>query len=116
MKTRLDIVERALRSLRVLAQDEPPTAEMLAQAGTVLDGIFAEINAMRPGVPFDPRTGVPDEALVPLAQLLAAEIAPDYGEPPAVSRARAWLRVRALYVADDRDACVDRPARDYRDA
>lgn len=116
MKTRLEIVERALRSLRVLAQDDPATAEMLAEAGGVLGSIFAEINALRPGVPFDPRSGVPDEALVPLAQLLAAEIAPDYGEPPPVSRARAWLRVRALYVTDDRDDCDCGPAQDYSNA
>ncbi|ARO14430.1 hypothetical protein BVG79_01084 [Ketogulonicigenium robustum] len=101
MKTKKQIIERALRSIGVLAQDEPATAEMEQQAGMVLDSLWAEINAAMPGATFDPRAGVPDEAFVAVAQLLAAEIAPDY-DRAGPSRSRAWLRVRALYVTDDR--------------
>lgn len=103
MKSKKQIIERALRSIGVLAQDEPATAEMEQQAGAVLDSLWAEINAAGPGATFDPRADVPDEALVPIAQLLAAEIAGDY-DRAGPSRARAWLRVRALYVADDRQS------------
>lgn len=102
MKTRKQIIERALRILGVLAYDDALTAEQEQEAGCVLDSVFAKMNADIPGVSFAPVTDVPEEAFVPLANLLAAHMAPDYGVAAPVSRARAWLDVRAVYVKDDR--------------
>lgn len=101
MKTRKQIIERAHRVLGVLSYDEALTAEQLRTGGEVLDSVFARINAELPNAPFAVEADVPDEAFVSLSDLLAAYIAPDYALQAPVSRARAWLSLRAIYVEND---------------
>ena len=43
-----------------------------------------------------------DEAFNPLADLLAAEIAPEYSRPAPVARSRALVRFLAVVNPDDR--------------
>lgn len=102
MKSSKQVIERALRILGVLASDEPATADMTSNAKAVLESIVAEMSAALPLVPFSLVSGVPLAAFEPLARLLACDIAGDYGLAAPQPRARAWLRVRALYVTDDR--------------
>lgn len=101
MKTKNDIIRRALRVLGVVAHDEVPTADMVANAGDVIEGLISEMSGKSPLVPFS-LDRVPDAAFLPLADLLAAHIAGDYEVAPPVSRASAWLRVRSVFVTDDR--------------
>ena len=99
MPTRADVITRALRRLRVVAANRTPTADMSAEVGTVLDGLYAELSedvAISWAL-----SAVPDSALNPLADLLAAEIAPEYSRPAPVSRSRALVRFLALVNPDD---------------
>lgn len=98
--TRLDVIQRALRAIGVLAYDETATADMQDQAGVVLDGIFAELQ--------DKATVAWTLADVPsvvgnyLSSLLAAYVSTDYDARPPVSRARAWAEILAVVRPDDR--------------
>lgn len=100
-KTKLEVVARAHRVLGLLAADENPTADMVDFAGNTLDGVLGELEGVQGvSVPFD-SDSTPDELFLPVADLLAAEIAGHYGvSGPA--RSRAISRVRASLAADDR--------------
>ena len=82
MATRADVITRALRRLRVVAANRTPTADMSQEAGTVLDSLYAEIGESA-AIPWA-LSAVPDEAFNPLADLLAAEIAPPSPENCAI--------------------------------
>ena len=102
--TRDEVAQRALRLIGVCATDEPPTADQMAGALSVLDGIYEEMLTERV-LSWDVATGVPAESFVPLANWLGAELAPEYGVTPPMHRARAKLRVMAS--VSRRGACVD---------
>lgn len=110
-KTREEVALRALRLIAVVAADEPATADAMNGALDVLDSLWAEVLA-EAIAPWDIATGVPIEAFVPLANLLAAELAPEYGVAAPMSRARAKLRVLGLYRPDD-GQCPREWADDY---
>lgn len=95
MKTRNDLVTRALRQASVVAMDEVPTASEYQNASDVMDGILTEI-----GQPFTGDT-IPDAAFVALANWLAKEVAPGFGMTDQ-ERARAKLRLAASIAVDDR--------------
>lgn len=95
MKTRLDVVTRALRHAGIVAHDEVPGADAAANAGDVLDTLLAEANV---GVS---SASVPDVSFVALANWLAAEIGPTFAQSDA-RRAREKLRFMATIVTDDR--------------
>ena len=97
MKSRKQIIERALRIIGVLAYDDALTADQEAEGGAVLDSIFAKLDAQEPPVTFAV-DDVPEEAFVPLANLLAAHIAPDYALQTPTGIGRAWLNLRSVYV------------------
>ena len=99
--TREETALRALRMLGVVAADEQATADQEQSALTVLDGIWHEV-LTEARATWDIATGVPQDAFVPLAQLLAAELAPEYAVAPPMSRPRAKLRLLAVIRPDDR--------------
>lgn len=99
-KTTAEVIARAHRELGLLAADEAPTADMDAYAQDALDGVIGELAAVQ-DVSVS-ASEVPDEVFIPLASLLAAEIAPHYGVQ-GPSRARAIGRLRAIYLSDDRE-------------
>lgn len=110
-KTRQEVALQALRMLGVVAADEPATDDQMAGALAVLDGIWAEVLADAPA-DWDIVTGTPMKSFVPLAQMLAADLAAEYGVQPPMTRARARLRLLASYRTDDRD-CYDPLVNDY---
>ena len=99
MATRLDVIELAYRRLGIKAEDEDLTADQAAYGGTMLDALYAQIEAE---AAFDfGLNDVPDRALVPLANVLASDIGPAFGlivEP----RARPMMRLLATIRPDDR--------------
>ena len=99
MKTRLDVIELAFRALGIKAEDESLSADMQSYAGSVLDALHAEMS-VGTALTWWPDQ-IEDAVSVPLARLLAAEIAPSYGvafEP----RPRALARVLAVIRPDNR--------------
>lgn len=110
-KTREEVALQALRMLGVVAADEPATSHQMSGALSVLDGIWAEVSASAPA-DWDIVTGTPMKSFVPLAQMLAADLAAEYGVQPPMTRARARLRLLASYRTDDRD-CYDPLVHDY---
>lgn len=101
-RTQDEIAARALRLLGVVAADESLTADQATSALAVLEGIWSElITETQPT--WDIVTGTPPEGFVPLANWLAAELAPEYGLAPPMMRGRAKLRLLAVVRPDDRD-------------
>lgn len=99
MKTRLDVINRAMRRLGVKAEDEALTADQILNVGEVLDALVEEL-AEDAGITWTSNT-VPDEVFVPLANLLAAHVGPDYGiQTGAIGGLK--LRVLAAVRPDDR--------------
>jgi hypothetical protein len=102
-KTRDQIITRALRKLGVAAEDEDPSAAMLANSSEALDSVLAEVRSA--SFRSNWTTAFPDEVANALSDLLAAELAPEYkpAQPP-YSRSRAWARLMELVRPDDRFA------------
>lgn len=101
MPTSHDVITLAHRQIGVVADDEPMTADQEAYATPLLEALFEEFQMVQ-GVTFTwGLTAVPRAALIPLATLVAAEIAGHYSRPaPLISRATG--RLRAAYLPDDR--------------
>lgn len=92
MKSGRQVIEKALKRIGVLAQDENATAEQYADANDILEGLSAEIEREAP-MPWSVLGGVPDEAFNPLWMLLAVDLAGFYGLPAPETRGRAMARV-----------------------
>lgn len=112
-RTDKEVALRGLRLIGVVAADEPATADQMSAALLVLSSVWAEVQAEAPAT-WDIVTGVPPEAFMPLAHLLAAELAGEYGVAAPMSGARAKLRLLAVIRLDDR-CCDDNcdPCADY---
>lgn len=95
MKTRIDVVTRALRQAGVVGISEAPEANVFQNASDILDGIIAES-----AFTFTPDT-TPDNAFIPLANWLAKEVSPGFGMTDQ-ERARCKLRLFAVLYPDDR--------------
>lgn len=100
MKTRLDVINRAMRRIGVKAEDENLTADQITSVGEVFDALIEELNT-EVSLTFTSES-VPDEVFIPLANLLAIEVAPDYGVSPMTTRGTAFGRVLAVLRPDDR--------------
>lgn len=101
-KTRIEVVEAALRRLGVLASDEAITADEIEYSGQTLDALFAELQTSQGLTITWTIETVPDAAFLGLANLLAAEVAPHYARPSPTTRARGWMRLREALLADNR--------------
>lgn len=100
MRSNLDIIEHAFRRLGIKAEDEELSADQRAYAGRVLENLTEELSTItNVGWSCDE---VPERLSDPLANLLAADIAPSYGVP-SQPRGRALLRLLAQMREDDRD-------------
>ena len=108
VKTRIDVINRAMRRIGVKAEDETLTADQIASVGEVFDMLIAELGT-EVLLSFSGEA-VPDKVFIALANLLAVEIAPDYGVPPLTTRGTAYGRVLAILRPDDRS---DIPAFSY---
>lgn len=108
MKTRLDVINRAMRRIGVKAEDETLTADQIASVGEAYDALIAELGTELT-LSFT-GASVPEKVFLPLANLLAVEIGPDYGVPPLTTRGTAYGRVLAALRPDDR---ADIPASEY---
>lgn len=104
-KTRLDVITRALRGVAVVPHDETPDHGIAAETGAVLDALFAEIETAK-NVSWD-LTAVPDEAFIPLANLLAAEVAPMFQTVPPFTRPVSWMRLMAVIRPNDMEDARD---------
>lgn len=106
MPTRLDVIQTALRRIQVLSADEPADADMVAYAGDLLDGLFAEAKEVQ-GMAFTwTLDETPAAARLPLGYLLAVEVGPHYGRP-VERRSTAMARLRAYAFPDDREDVRD---------
>lgn len=93
--TKDEIALRALRMIGVCAGDEPASADQSEAALSVLQGLWAEVLDEAEAT-WDVATGTPPAAAMPLVNLLAAELAPEFGVAAPMSRARAKLRLLAV--------------------
>lgn len=100
MRTRLDVVTRALRRIGVAAHDEAPTADQIDNAGAVYDALLIEIGAETGTAIYG--DSVDEAVFVPLANLLAVEIAPDFGVAMPTTRGAALIRLLGVLRPDYR--------------
>lgn len=112
-RTRDEVALRALRLIGVVASDEPATADQSQGALDVLESIWAEVRDEAQAT-WDIATSVPSLAFVPLANLLAAELAGEYATVAPMTRARAKLRLLAVIRRyEPADCCDADPCADY---
>lgn len=102
-KTRLEVVTRAHRRLGVLAQDETLTADQIATGGEILVGIIDELESVQGLALSWGADSVPDGLYLPVAYLLAVDLAPEYEVAPRDTRARLIAQIRASELPDDRE-------------
>lgn len=104
MKTRFDVITRAHRRIGVIGQGENLPAEMHSDAEPMLDGILAELE-----IPQNLTLGADtfdDVYFLPLAYLLAVDLAPQYEIQPRDIRSNLIARLRAIQLPDDRTKAV----------
>lgn len=100
-KTALDIVTHGLRLIGVTAWGQASAAEDHAFGKDILDAEFERLKTEQ-GFPWTFTTDtVPDELFVPMAQLVASEVAPSLGKQ-GPNRARAVSAMWAYAFPDDR--------------
>lgn len=96
MKTREELVNRALQKLKVLAAGQTPAAEDYAVVDNDLEPVLSDLSA-REIYPFGDPDNIEDEAFVHLADILANSVAADFGREPSESvRIMAENRLRVL--------------------
>lgn len=100
MPQRLDVINMALRRIKVLSADEPADADQVRFCGDVLDAMFAEANDVHEMAFTWGLDAVPSAAFLPLSYLLAVEVAPHYNQA-AEPRSRAMGRLRAYAFRND---------------
>ena len=101
MPTRLDVINSALRRIAIISVREEAEADMVLYAGGVLDSLFDELKTVHKMAFTWDLSATPDAVALPLAYLLATEIAPHY-ERPSEPRSRAMARLNAYAFPDDR--------------
>ena len=102
-KTRLDVIQRALRHLSVIASDTNASADDEAFTGETLDTLFEEIQNTQGVTITWALDATPDNAFLPLSHLLATQVASHFEVPPRESYAQAMGRLRAALITDDRE-------------
>lgn len=95
------MIAQAHRRLGVLSLEESLTDDMVAYGVETLGLILAELRA--DGMPIAFVDGIVADGLaLPLAMLLATDLAPHYEVPPRDARSRCVARLRAILYPDDR--------------
>lgn len=100
MPTRNDVITLAFQRLGMGVSGDAVEANEAAIAGTILESIYQELGEIAP-----PTWGLgdlPHEALLPMADYLASELAPVFAMSPPRRPGVAKLRVLALINPDDR--------------
>lgn len=105
MATKRDLIELAYRRCGVVAEDEPMTADQEQIGGSLLDSAFAALEAE--AVSGFVLTDVPAIAVLPLAMVLAYDLAVHNSVPPRESRGRAVIRYLGVVRPDDREDSRD---------
>ena len=100
MKTRLEVITRALRRIRIVAMDEAATTDQENVAGDALDALVLELDRSH-DLHIGNSTQFEDDIFLPLAYLLAAEIAPDFSVQSPEPRSRALMRLRSVLDPND---------------
>lgn len=107
-KTRTEVVNQAYRRLGIVAVDQVASADEIAYGGNTLDALFAELKASDGITVTWDLSAVPDTAFIPLANLLAVEVAPAYMQQAPERRGSAFIRLRKVLSPDDRPNDRDR--------
>jgi hypothetical protein len=107
MPTRRDVIDMAYRRLGIKAEDQPLSADQMAFGGSVLDALWEEVRRHAPDVMW-PLADVPSQYFLPLAHVLAAELAPSFGVA-ARPRAVEFTRLLAAIRPDNRQTDDDGP-------
>ena len=104
MKSREELVRRALRELGVPGAGQQPSAEDVRAVEQDIDTVLRSL-AVRGVYLHGDTDAIDDEAFVPLAVLLAASVARQFGasrDPAAIAMAEQELRVlRPAPVSDE---------------
>jgi hypothetical protein len=80
LKTRADLIHRALRNLGALPQGQSPSAEEYQSISDLVDALIAELEARDIIYIQDIDTyGLEDKYFMPLANILAWRAAPEFG-------------------------------------
>lgn len=96
MKTRQQLVIRALQKLKVLAAGQTPSAEDAKLVDDEIVPVLSDLNT-RSVYPFGDPDQIEDEAFVHLADVLANSVAADFGrEQSEETRLLAERRLREL--------------------
>lgn len=110
-KTAADICTLALQKLNVTAVGEAPAGEDMSLALSSLNAFFARFNLTDGAAIAWELSATPDEAFLPLSDVLAAILAPVYMRPAPMpmSRAVGYLREYAFPndITDSRDTDED---------
>lgn len=101
MRTREDVVTKALRLCGHTGVDETPDADAAADALDTLDGLTAQFQNHVPGDGF--WVNIPEHVYLPLSHLLCAVVAPVYKFPSPISREMAMAQMMAVLRPDDRE-------------
>ena len=104
MKTRTELIHRALRNLGVLPQGQSPSAEEYQSMDDLIDAMIAGLEARDIiDIKFFP---IEDEFLIPLGHYLAAAAAPEFGQAQDQAiwalKERAELDLKEMERKDDR--------------
>lgn len=105
MATKRDLIEMAYRRCGVVAEDEPMTADQHATGELIVDSAFAALQA-EAAVAWTLDT-IPTIALLPLAMVLAYDLAVHHAVAPREARGRAVIRYLAVVRPDDREDVRD---------
>jgi hypothetical protein len=103
MKTRTDLIHRALRNLGALPQGASPSAEEYQSISDIVDSVIAELEA-RDIIYIADADFIEDEHFLPLGHILAWKAAPEFGS--ASDQALAALATQAelhLKEMDNKD-------------
>ncbi len=104
-KNREQIVELALRELRLLSVDENADSDQIVYVGDKADLAYAEFLAGHLAVTWT-LDEVPDSVAGPFSMLVASDVAAHYNVP-SPSRSRALGRIMTVLRPDDREDSRD---------
>jgi hypothetical protein len=100
MKTRTDLIHRALRNLGALPQGASPSAEEYQSISDLVDSMLAELQ-VRDIIYIASADQIEDEHFIPLGNILAWKAAPEFGA--ASDQALAALATQAEMFLSEMD-------------